>query len=114
MELMERDAAIRLMRALVARGLGQSDSMANVAIRSIAVQAGLDDQFDPALEYAIQHRWFATQRAGGPRLRRRGMRPQRCSSPQVGAAPVFRVVQLRAGKGSQKSYCAKSFLTEAV
>ena len=64
MELMERDAAIRLMRALVARGLGQSDSMANVAIRSIAVQAGLDDQFDPALEYAIQHRWFASPTLG--------------------------------------------------
>ena len=34
------------VRALVARGVGQSDSMANVAIRNIAAQAGLDDQFD--------------------------------------------------------------------
>ena len=61
---MERDAAIRLVRALVARDLGQSDSMANVAIRSIAVQVGLDDQFDRALEYAIRERWLVTPTLG--------------------------------------------------
>jgi hypothetical protein len=53
---MQQDAAIRLVRALVARRLGQSDSIADVAIRDIAVQAGLADQFDSALRYAIQHR----------------------------------------------------------
>jgi len=57
-------AAIRLIRALVARGLSRSDSMANVAIRRIATQAGLDDPFDPAFEYAIQHRWFASPTLG--------------------------------------------------
>jgi hypothetical protein len=37
---MERDAAVRLVRALVARRLGQSDSIADVAIRNIVAQAG--------------------------------------------------------------------------
>jgi hypothetical protein len=61
---MERDAAIRLVRALVARGVGQSDSMANVAIRNIAAQAGLDDQFDAALEYAMRQRWLVSPTIG--------------------------------------------------
>lgn len=61
---MERDAAIRLVRALVAQRLGHSDSLADLAIRNIAVQAGLGDQFDSALGYAIQHRWLATPTLG--------------------------------------------------
>jgi len=61
---MKRDAAIRLVRALVARGVGQSDSMANVAIRNIAAEAGLDDQFDAALEYAMQQRWLVSPTIG--------------------------------------------------
>jgi hypothetical protein len=61
---MQRDAAIHLVKALVARRLGQSDSMADVAIRDIAVQAGLADQFDSALDYAIQRRWLATPTLG--------------------------------------------------
>jgi hypothetical protein len=61
---MQRDAAIRLVKALVARRLGQSDSMADVAIRDIAVQAGLADQCDSALGYAIQRRWLATPTPG--------------------------------------------------
>ena len=44
---MEREAAIRLLRALVAAGLRQRESMANAAIRSIAGQAELDE-FDAA------------------------------------------------------------------
>ena len=47
---MEREAAIRLLRALVAVGLHQRESMANAAIRSVAVQAGLDE-FDAAHQY---------------------------------------------------------------
>jgi hypothetical protein len=50
---MEREAAIRLLRALVAVGLRQRESMANAAIRSLAIQAGLDD-FDAAHQYARQ------------------------------------------------------------
>jgi hypothetical protein len=36
---MEREAAIRLLRALVAVGLRKRESMANAAIRTVAVQA---------------------------------------------------------------------------
>jgi hypothetical protein len=48
---MEREAAIRLLRALVAVGLRQRESIANAAIRSVAVQAGLDE-FGTAHKYA--------------------------------------------------------------
>jgi hypothetical protein len=54
---MEREAAIRLLRALVAVGLRQRESMANAAIRSIAFQAGLDE-FDAAQQYAQQQGWL--------------------------------------------------------
>src|SRR6516162_5006227 len=46
-------AAIPLLRALVAMGLRQLESMANAAIRSVAVQAGLDE-FDATQQYARQ------------------------------------------------------------
>jgi hypothetical protein len=54
---MEREAAIRLLRALVAAGLRQRESMANAAIRSVAVQAGLDE-FDAARGYASEQGWL--------------------------------------------------------
>ena len=54
---MEREAAIRLLRALVAVGLRQRESMANAAIRSVAVQAELDE-FDAAQQYARQQGWL--------------------------------------------------------
>jgi hypothetical protein len=54
---MEREAAIRLLRALVAAGLRQRESMANAAIRSIAGQAELDE-FDTAQQYARQQGWL--------------------------------------------------------
>jgi hypothetical protein len=56
---MEREAAIRLLRALVAVGLRQRESMANATIRSVAFQAGLDE-FDEAQRYARQHGWLVT------------------------------------------------------
>jgi hypothetical protein len=54
---MENEAAIRLLRALVAVGMRQRESMANAAIRSVAGQAGLDE-FDAALQYARQQGWL--------------------------------------------------------
>jgi hypothetical protein len=54
---MEREAAIRLLRALVAAGLRQRESMANAAVRSVAVQAGLDE-FDAARRYASEQGWL--------------------------------------------------------
>jgi hypothetical protein len=54
---MEREAAIRLLRALVAAGLRQRESMANAAIRRVAAQAGLDE-FDAAYQCARQQGWL--------------------------------------------------------
>jgi hypothetical protein len=55
---MEREAAIRLLRALVALGLRQRESMANATIRSVAVRAELDE-FDAARRYAMELGWLA-------------------------------------------------------
>ena len=52
---LERDAAIRLLRMLVARGLHPDAPMADAMIRNIALQAGLDNnEFDVARDYALQ------------------------------------------------------------
>ena len=52
---MEREAAIRLLRVLVARGLRPDVPMADGMIRNIALQAGLDNnEFDVARDYALQ------------------------------------------------------------
>jgi hypothetical protein len=61
---MDRDTAIRLLRLLVARGLGQGDPMANAAIRSIAVQAGLDNELDGASAYALRQGWLTNASPG--------------------------------------------------
>ena len=53
---MEHEAAIRLLRALVAVGLRQRESMANTSIRGVARRAGLDE-FDDAHRYARQQGW---------------------------------------------------------
>jgi hypothetical protein len=54
---MERETAVRLLRALVAAGLRQRESMANAAIRGVAGQAGLDE-FDTAHQYAREQGWL--------------------------------------------------------
>jgi hypothetical protein len=54
---MERETAIRLLRALVAAGLRQRESMANASIRGVARQAGLVE-FDTAHRYARQQAWL--------------------------------------------------------
>ena len=53
---MEREVAIRLLRALVAVELRRRESMANTATRSIAVQAGWD--FDAAHRFAREQGWL--------------------------------------------------------
>ena len=57
MHEMEREAAIRLLRALVAAGLRQRESIANAANRSVAGQAGLDE-FGAAHRYAREQGWL--------------------------------------------------------
>jgi hypothetical protein len=54
---MEREAAIRLLRTLVAVGLRQRESMANAAIRTVAIQAEVDE-FDAARRYAREQGWL--------------------------------------------------------
>ena len=54
---MEREAAIRLLRALVAVGLRQRELMANTAIRTVAIQAEVDE-FDAARRYAREQGWL--------------------------------------------------------
>jgi hypothetical protein len=57
----DRDIAIRL---LVAWGLREGDPMANAAIRSIAVQAGLDNELDAASAYALGQGWLTNASPG--------------------------------------------------
>ena len=66
---LERDAAIRLLRMLVARGLHPDAPMADAMIRNIALQAGLDNnEFDVARDYALQQGWLLNVAAGWSRL----------------------------------------------
>ena len=73
---MERQAAIRLLRALVAVGLRQRNSMANASIRSVAIQAGLDE-FDAARRYATEQCWLV----------KAGKAFRQCSLPRAGGPP---------------------------
>jgi hypothetical protein len=62
---MGRDAAIRLLRVLVARGLRPDAPMADATIRNIAVEAALDNEFDVARNYALQQGWLVIGAHGG-------------------------------------------------
>jgi hypothetical protein len=79
---MQRDAAIRLVTALVARRLGQSDSMADVAIRNIAAQAGLADQLTQPWVTRSNAVGLLRPRPGGARSRRKGTQPYGLSNVQ--------------------------------
>ena len=51
--------AIRLLKALVARGANSKEPMANAWITQIALEIGLQgDEFDSALDYAVDQGWF--------------------------------------------------------
>jgi hypothetical protein len=65
---MERAAAIRLLQVLVARGLRPDAPLADAAIKNIALQAGLDNEFDVARHYALQQSWLLNVAAGWSRL----------------------------------------------
>jgi hypothetical protein len=63
-----RAAAIRLLRILVARGLCSDAPLADAAIRNFALQAGLDNEFNMAWNYALQQGWLVNVIAGWSRL----------------------------------------------
>ena len=65
---MERAAAIRLLRVLIARGLRSDAPLADATIKNIALQAGLDDEFDVARNYAFQQGWLVDVAADWSRL----------------------------------------------
>ena len=90
---MEREAAIRLLRALVAVGLRQRELIANATIESIAIQAGLHE-FDAAQQYARQQGWLVE---AGVRLRFELMgRPGRYSHPPTPRRPDQKSLQTEA------------------
>jgi hypothetical protein len=51
--------AIRLLKALVARGASSKEPMAHAWITHVALEVGLaGDEFDSALDYAADQGWF--------------------------------------------------------
>jgi SOS response regulatory protein OraA/RecX len=55
----DRANAIRLLKALVARGANSKEPMANAWITQVALEIGLaGDEFDSALDYAADQGWF--------------------------------------------------------
>jgi DNA-binding phage protein len=57
---MEREAAVKLMRALVDAGYIADDQRADAAIEQVAREAGLSrEQLKAALKYAREQKWVA-------------------------------------------------------
>ena len=57
---MEREAAVKLMRALVDAGFIADDQRADAAIEKVALEAGLSrEQLKAALKYAREQKWVA-------------------------------------------------------
>jgi hypothetical protein len=65
---MERAAALRLLRILVARGLGSDAPLADAMIERSALQAGMDDEFSAARNYALRQGWLVNVAAGWSKL----------------------------------------------
>ena len=56
----EREAAVKLMRALVGAGYIADDQRADAAIEKVALEAGLNrEQLKAALKYAREQKWVA-------------------------------------------------------
>jgi hypothetical protein len=62
---MDRENAVRLLRALVARGCKSDEQMADAFIRAIALEIGLGNEFDPAFVYAVKQGWLNKSRKRG-------------------------------------------------
>jgi len=57
---MEREAAVKLVRALVVAGYTADDQRADAAIEKVALEAGLNrEQLKAALQYAREQKWVA-------------------------------------------------------
>jgi 2-hydroxychromene-2-carboxylate isomerase len=61
--------AIRLLRALVARGANSKEPMANAWITQVALEIGLDgDELNSALAYALTQNWLEDSNMTGRTL----------------------------------------------
>ena len=85
-EPMDHENAIRLLRALVARGCKSDEPMADAFIRAIALEIGLGNEFDPAFVYAVKQGWLdETKKWGWTNLRgsARWRRSTRCAEMSI-------------------------------
>jgi hypothetical protein len=62
---MDHENAIRLLRALVARGCKSDEPMADAFISGIALEIGLGRELDPALAYAVKQGWLDKRKKRG-------------------------------------------------
>ena len=62
---MDHENAIRLLKALVARGCKSNEPIADAFIRAIALEIGLGNKFDPAFAYAVKHGWLDDSKKSG-------------------------------------------------
>ena len=57
---MDREAAVKLVRALVDAGFIVDDQRADAAVEKVALEAGLNrEQLKAALKYAREQKWIA-------------------------------------------------------
>jgi hypothetical protein len=62
---MDRENAIRLLRALLARGCKSNEPIADAFIRAIALEIGLGNEFDPAFVYGVKQGWLDESKKRG-------------------------------------------------
>jgi hypothetical protein len=57
---MEKEAAIKLMRAMLDAGFIADDQRADAAVEKVGLEGGLNrEQLKAALKYAREHKWIA-------------------------------------------------------
>jgi hypothetical protein len=62
---MEKEAAIKLMRAMLDAGFIADDQRADAAVEKVGFEGGLNrEQLKAALKYAREHKWIAETRPG--------------------------------------------------
>ena len=101
---MEREAAVKLMRALVDAGYIADDQRADAAIEKVALEAGLNrEQLKAALKYAREQKWVAET------IKRRG-----ASSLKPGLTPRTRNSSVGRASGNSVMMCASGSTRQVV
>ena len=72
---MEKEAAIKLMRAMLDAGFIADDQRADAAVEKVGFEGGLNrEQLKAALKYAREHKWIAdTNKAAWSALTQAGI-----------------------------------------